>query len=580
MQSITFSAEPRFDRSMTTTGRGIIRAFSATQLWKLCVDCALYLALGSLLPAYTVSAQQTSVNPLPRIDKKGAHPALIVDGAPFLMLGAQINNSSSWPSTMPAVRSTMEELGANTVEAPVYWETMEPEKGRFDFGQVDMLLTEARAHNKRLVLLWFGTWKNGSPGYTPAWMKRDPKRFPLVHKADGIANFSLSPFGEATLAADCNAFTALMQHIKSSDPQHTVIMVQIENETGVWGSMRDYGPDAAHAFAERVPDAVLRAMTKTGAKGSWSEVFGPDADEYFCAWSIARYVEKVAEAGKAVYPLPFYVNAALRDPLHPGGPLSFESGGPTYDVLPLWHAMAPSIDAIEPDIYMPEYDKYMAVLKQYSLPWNPFFVPETGNKAIYAHYFFSALGHGAFGWSPFGMDATGYSNYPLGAATLDAEELRPFRYNYEVVRPIVRELAEWIREGRVEGVAESPEKHVEQVALPLLDNAAPHWTAVVSYGLPSFWASQPAPGNKEPEGEALIVALGPDEFLVAGTHCRVDFTAAGLLKGKQRMWIVVEEGTYKNGEWQRDRIWNGDQTDYGLNFQDKPELLRVKLAAF
>lgn len=558
---------------------GVRRVSLATALWNLCAGFALYFVFGALSPAHLL-AQQTPVTTFPHIDRTGIYPALMVDGAPFLLLGAQINNSSSWPSTMPAVWSTMEELGVNTVEAPVYWETMEPEEGRFDFGQVDMLLREARAHDKRLVLLWFGTWKNGSPDYTPEWIKRDPKRFPLLRKADGSALFSLSPFGEATLAADQKAFTALMQHIKAFDPQHTVIMVQVENETGVWGSMRDYGTDAAHAFAEPVPEVALRAMSKPGARGSWSEVFGSEADEYFCAWSTARYVEKVAEAGKAVYPLPLYVNAALRDPLHSGEALSFESGGPTYDVLSLWHAMSPSIDAIAPDIYMPEYDKYMAVLKQYSLPWNPFFVPETGNKTSYARYFFSALGQGAFGWSPFGMDATGYSNYPLGAAKLDAETLRPFRYNYEVVGPIARELAIWIREGRVKGVAENPQKHVEQIPLPLLSETTPHWTAVVSYGLPSFWSSQPAPGNQEPKGEALIVALGPDEFLVAGTYCRVDFTTAGPLKGKQRMWMVVEEGTFKNGAWQRDRILNGDQTDYGLNFQDKPELLRVKLAAY
>ena len=534
---------------------------------------ALFLSLSS-------SAQTGATTNLPHIDRSGTHPALIVDGAPFLMLGAQMNNSSAWSATMPAVWSTMDKLGVNTVEAPVYWETLEPKEGTFDFAQVDMLLTQARAHEKHLVLLWFGTWKNGSPGYTPEWVKRDGARFPLSRKEDGTALFSLSPFAEATLTADRKAFIALMQHLKASDTEHTVLMVQVENEAGLWGAMRDHSPAANRIFSQSVPKDVLEAMGKAQAKGNWSEVFGADADEFFSAWAIAQYVQQIAVAGKAIYPLPMYVNAALRDPIHPGGPLSFESGGPTFDVLPLWHTVAPALDGLAPDIYLPEYDKYMAVLRQYALPWNAFFVPETGNSAVYAHYFFAALGKGAFGWSPFGMDATGYVNYPLGAARIDDEALEPYLLNYKTVAQIARELAVWIRNDQVRGVAEAPEKHAEDVLFSPLNGAAPHWRATVSFGLPSFWSDKPAPGNPKLQGQALLVELGPDEFLVTGAHCRIDFSALATAGAKQRMWVTVEEGSYVRGEWQRVRLWNGDQTDYGLNFTDVPQLLRVRLAAY
>lgn len=151
-------------------------------------------------------------NPLPHIDRNGKHPALIVDGAPYLVLGAQVNNSSAWSATLPAVWPTMAELGANTVEAPVYWETLEPKEGRFDFTQVDALLQGARTHHLRLVLLWFGTWKNGGPGYAPNWIKRDPQRFPLVRKPNGEPVFSLSPFGKATLAADIHVIYMRSRH--------------------------------------------------------------------------------------------------------------------------------------------------------------------------------------------------------------------------------------------------------------------------------------------------------------------------------------------------------------------------------
>jgi beta-galactosidase GanA len=539
----------------------------------------LPIGLAACLSSFAQAPASPAADPpIPHIDHSGAHPTLIVDGAPFLMLGAQVNNSSAFAAEMPKIWPVMDELGVNTVEAPIYWEELEPQEGQFDYGSVDMLLGQARAHHVHLVLLWFGTWKNGSPGYTPAWVKLDQTRYPLSTNAQGGQVFSLSPFGEHTLGADTKAFTALMQHLKTADPQHTVILVQVENESGMWGNSRDHSPAADKAFAEPVPAIVRKAMGKTTA-GDWTQVFGSDADEYFSAWAIARYINQVAAAGKAADPLPMYVNAALRDPSG-GGPGSFESGAPVYDALPLWHALTPSIDAIAPDIYMPQYDKYMAVIRQYALPWNPFFIPETGNSKVFAHYFFAALGAGGFGWSPFGMDRTGYVNYPLGAAKIDTVTLAPFALNYTLVKPMMREIAKLNGEDRVRGVAESPDVHKETIHFASIAGKPAGWTADVSYGLPAFYTTKAAPGNAEPEGEALVAQLGPDEFLVTGVHCRVDFRST--LKGpkQQRMWLSVEEGTYVDGKWQTSRLWNGDQTDYGLNFTDVPFVLRVKLTRY
>ena len=133
-------------------------------------------------------------------------------------------------------------------------------------------------------------------------------------------------------------------------------MVQVENESGTYGSDRDHSPEADRLFAEQVPANVLKAMNKTTG-GSWQQAFGEDAAEYFHAYSIAHYINSVAEAGKAENPLPMYVNVALRDPFHPGRAGGYASGGPTDNVLPIWKTAAPAIDVIGPDIYMPEYDK-------------------------------------------------------------------------------------------------------------------------------------------------------------------------------------------------------------------------------
>jgi len=134
------------------------------------------------------------------VHKDGRH-ALLVDGKPFFMLGAQVNNSSAWPAQMPLVWPAIDRLGANTLEVPIAWEQIETQPGTFDFSYLDLLLAQARAHNVRLVLLWFGAWKNNGPSYTPAWVKLDNARYPRVVDAKGELRDSLSPIFPATLEA-------------------------------------------------------------------------------------------------------------------------------------------------------------------------------------------------------------------------------------------------------------------------------------------------------------------------------------------------------------------------------------------
>ena len=511
--------------------------------------------------------------PIPQVVTRDGRHALLVDGAPFLVLGAQVNNSSNYPAALEDVWPAIDVLKPNTVMVPVGWEQLEAEEGRFDFSFVDTLLAQARANRVRLVLLWFATWKNNGPNYAPAWVKLDNARFPRVITADGRTLNSMSPHAQATLDADRKAFVQLMRHLKRVDPQRTVILVQPQNEPGTYGGVRDFSPLAQKVFDGPVPQALLAKLGKQ--PGTWKQVFGADADETFHAWHIARFIDQVAQAGKAEYPLPMYINAALRGPFNPGQPGQYASGGPTDNMLDVYKAATPHIDALTPDIYMPEYKLYTTVLERYARPDNPLFVSETGNRVEYARYFFSALGEQAIGWSPFGIDFSKYSNWPLGAKAMTPETLEDFALNYRLVAPAARLIAKASFEGKVRGTAEEPGKPVQTLKID------DRWNMVVTYGVPQFWFTGEPPGNPQPIGRALVVQIGPDEFLVTGAYARININASDPKLGDRQIYEYVDEGTYDaDGKWMFRRRWNGDQTDYGLNFSSATQLLRVKLASY
>ncbi|MBO9707718.1 MAG: DUF5597 domain-containing protein [Caulobacter sp.] len=535
---------------------------------------ALIVAAALSLPVPSSAAQAAD---LPKLVQKNGRHALMVDGAPFLMLGVQVNNSSNYPSQMPKVWPAVKALGANTVEVPVAWEQIEPVEGQFDFSYLDLLIRQARQNDVKLVILWFATWKNNGPQYAPEWVKLDNKRFPRLINAKGEVKNSLSPHFRSTLEADKKAFVALMRHIKAVDADHTVIMVQPENETGAYSAVRDYSPTAQKLFQGPVPAELVRALGKK--PGTWSQVFGKDADEFFYAWSIGRFVDEVAAAGKRELDLPMYVNAALRDPFNDQDPFTYSSGGPTWNVLDVWKAAAPSIDVLAPDIYMRESAKVRKTAEQYGRADNALMVPEIGSDKAYARFLYDILGAQGIGFAPFGLDYGGYSNYPLGAKAVDAQAIENFAVHYRLLAPMQREWAKLSFEGKVWGVGEADDSKAETLDL------GGRWTARISYGewqfgsieAPWMAKAEKQPNREVPDGGALIAQLSPNEFLVTGYRARVTF---GSAKGERFMVSRVEEGHFENGKWVFDRLWNGDQVDYGLNLTTLPQVLKVKLATY
>jgi len=525
---------------------------------------ALAMLVLSLLPqAWAVDA--------PKVVQKDGRFTLMVEGKPYLVLGGQIHNSSAWPSELAQVWDSMAALHGNTVEAPVYWEQMEPQPGQFNFSNVDALVDGARAHNLHVVLLWFGTWKNGNNHYTPSWVKNDTKRFPRIIRPNGEPIDVLSPLGQNTLNADKAAFTALMRHLKQIDSErHTVLMVQVENESGNIGSVRDNSPAANKLFTGPVPNDMLAATRKQ--PGTWMQVFPGEADEIFQTYYQARYMNEIASAGKAEFAIPLYVNVWLNypPPLQPQLQLDmpgidYPSGGPWQKYVGLWKALAPCIDVIGPDMYTDDTGFFLSVADTYKRPDNPLFIPEVGRDDSYGKFFWYALGQGAIGFSPFGVDQTGWN-------ILGDQAFKSHPYNFALVSPMMRDVAQYSFDGKVKTAVEVPGTTSQDIDLG-------GWQVTASFGFPQADGRR-APGTKDAHGAALIIQLGPDDFLVTGIDVSITFHLPNRLPWWGSEIVTAEQGVFENGVWKSVRLWNGDETDRGLCFYQKPEYVKVHMGRF
>ena len=533
----------------------------------------------------------------PHFEHRGNSSARIVaNGKPMLMIGGELGNSSaSTPEDVKRTFSHLHKIGLNTVLVPISWELIEPQEGTFDMSMLGVILTEARRNELKVVLLWFGAWKNSMSCYAPEWFKRDVKRFPRAHTPEGKPVEEASSLSKNVLEADKRAFCRIMAYLRDYDAhEQTVIMVQVENEIGMIEVPRDYSADATRMYQSAVPRQLtdylkahqkslhpyLKAKLQPQAKANanWSQLFGDDiyTEEIFQTWTYATYVEQIAKAGREIYDLPMYVNVALNSRNRQPG--QYPSGGPLAHLIDLWHCGAPSIDVLGVDIY----DKGIrSWLSKYHLPNNPLFVPEIrleDKDAMYALYAFGH--HGAMGFCPFSIE-----DYPLTTATkandwkqidvsqndqlnafssVSSSSFSPLVASYQLLRQAEPLILERQGTNDMDAVLLDSEQREAEIVTP--DGI--RLTVRHSYTL--GWEAG-AKDTEWPETACIILRLGKEDYLVIGSGVVVTFSPE---KGDGCIGLAkCEEVTIDDGRQHIVRHLNGDQTHQGRH-------VRIPVGAF
>ena len=501
---------------------------------------------------------------VPFLRKKGNATQLVVDGKPFIMLGGELGNSTaSTMEYMQPVWEKVKEMHLNTLLVPVYWELIEPQEGQFDFTLIRNLITEARKNNLRMVYLWFGSWKNSMSCYAPAWIKLNEEKYPRIRDDQGRSQEILTAFSPQNLQADKNAFVHLLNFTREFDGnQHTVILVQVENEMGMLPTARDYHPLANLAFNTAVPQAlmtylqanrdklmprVLQAWKENGFKttGTWEDIFGKSAltDEIFMAWHYAVYANVIAEAGKKAYSLPMYVNAALNRPGREPG-IGYPSAGPLPHLMDIWKAGAPSINFLAPDIYFPDF-RHWADL--YTSQGDPLFIPEHRFDQTAAFKALFAIGHyQALGFSPFSIESADKpSDEPLGKIYGLLQQLAPL-------------ISSCQGNGRMEGVLLSKDHPDTTLTLG-------RYTFTFKHDYTLGWSPE-AKADEWPMTTAILLQTSEDEYYMAGSGVVVTMKPADNSLGHAGI-LSDEEGRFVLGKWEPTLYLNGDQTHQGRHLR-------------
>lgn len=409
-------------------------------------------------------------------------------------------------------------MGANTAALPLYWREVEPEPGVYRFDLLDERLHGARRAGLRIVLLWFATWKNGSPFYTPDYLREDTARYPRARARDGRTLISYCPSSAETWERDAAALTAVMEHLRAADTEHTVILLQLENEPGLLGTDRCY----------------CRTCTQRFVAERYAEHWGAQAAEAFSAACIAEFIDRLAWRAKSILPLPVYVNVWLGGPPE-SSPGQYPAGGAVPHMLDHFRDQLHHVDFVAPDVYSTGYRSFRHICAQYGRG-QPLYIAEhsssPGGRA--ERNVFYALGeHQAIGFDVWAIDEP-FPRTPAARPLVDPVDLRwaehayALRDSYLPIRNALQPVAEAQATGRLFTFVQEP------------GETGTSWRAgdcdlLVSYEHP------------EEAARGMIVRRDMHEFILLGTGFNVRFRRPE--DGRPIPVRLAEAGRFSGAEW-------------------------------
>lgn len=555
------------------------------------------LTIGLLNTTFTQIAKPQ----LPYLQKSYIATKMMVGGKPFIILGGELHNSTGTDKV--ALKEALIEAKSynlNTVLAYAYWELIEPTEGKYNFELIDYLIANAKQENLKVVLVWFGSWKSTSSSYVPAWVKTNPKRFQRYILENGKTLEMLSAFSDENRNANAKAYTALMQHLKDFDKQHTVIMTQVENEPGCFDNYRDLSSEALKAWQSTMPTNMIEYLQKNKGKlfptlekvwaangnktsGTWEEILGKSieqgeykfyTEELFMAYYYSKYINYIADQGRKVHNLPAFCNGWLYNirGFYPHGTIN-------PHVLDAYRAGGSALDFYSPNVYTIEYDE---LYKNYSKGGNTLFVPESLLLPVGALYSIGAFN--AIGFAPFGID---------GEKTKSKESainLNLLKGSFKAISQMTAIITQNYCSEKMKAVYLNPLKETQYLQVDDYKITATNsrkggfsidfgkslemeGKAKMSLGPPSNESkedkakSMPSgPFSPLPEdiSSAIIIQNATDEFYVVGYGVKLHFELKEGVKFEHLGYLSIDEGYFENDKFITNKRWNGDEQKASL----------------